>query len=40
MVTQTSTTRAPWTIVEADDKAWARVRALRTVVEAIEGRLR
>jgi polyphosphate:AMP phosphotransferase len=40
MITQTSTTWAPWTIVEADDKAWARVRALRTVVEAVEGRLR
>jgi polyphosphate:AMP phosphotransferase len=40
MITQTSTTWAPWTVVEADDKGWARVRALRTVVEAVEGRLR
>ncbi len=36
MITQTSTTYAPWTIVEADDKSWARVRCLRTLVEAIE----
>jgi len=40
MITQTSTTWAPWTIVEADDKAWARLRTLRAVVEAVEGRLR
>jgi len=39
MITQTSTTYAPWTIVEADDKNWARVRALSTVAEAIEKRL-
>jgi polyphosphate kinase 2 (PPK2 family) len=36
MITQTSTTYAPWTIVEANDKSWARVRCLRTLVEAIE----
>jgi polyphosphate kinase 2 (PPK2 family) len=40
MITQTSTTWAPWTIVEADDKGWARLRTLRAVVEAVEGRLR
>ncbi len=39
MVSQTSTRYAPWTIVEADDKNWARVRCLRTLVEAIERRL-
>ncbi len=39
MVTQTSTSYAPWTIVEADDKNWARIRCLRTLVEAIEKRL-
>jgi polyphosphate kinase 2 (PPK2 family) len=39
MVTQTSTTYAPWTIVEADDKSWARIRCLRTLVEAVEKRL-
>jgi len=36
MITKTSTTFAPWTIVEADDKSWARIRCLRTLVEAIE----
>jgi AMP-polyphosphate phosphotransferase len=39
MITQTSTSHAPWTIVEAEDKGWARVRALRAVIEAMEGRL-
>jgi polyphosphate:AMP phosphotransferase len=39
MITQTSTTYAPWTIVEADDKGWARVRALRAVTEAMERRV-
>lgn len=36
MITQTSTTYAPWTIVEADDKSWARVRCLETLVKAVE----
>jgi polyphosphate kinase 2 (PPK2 family) len=36
MITKTSTTYAPWTIVEANDKGWARIRCLRTLVEAIE----
>ena len=36
MITNTSTTWAPWTIVEANDKLWARAKALRTIVEAIE----
>jgi polyphosphate kinase 2 (PPK2 family) len=39
MITQTSTTYAPWTIVEANDKSWARMRCLKTAVEAIERRL-
>jgi polyphosphate:AMP phosphotransferase len=36
MLQNTSTTYAPWTIVEANDKLWARIRTLRAVVEAIE----
>ncbi|MBI4541441.1 MAG: phosphate--AMP phosphotransferase [Gemmatimonadetes bacterium] len=36
MLQNTSTTYAPWTIVEANDKLWARIRALRTIVEAID----
>jgi polyphosphate:AMP phosphotransferase len=39
MVSQTSTSYAPWTIVEADDKNWARIRCLKTLVEAVERRL-
>jgi polyphosphate kinase 2 (PPK2 family) len=35
-VTATSTTYAPWTIVEAEDKLWARIKALKTITEAIE----
>jgi polyphosphate:AMP phosphotransferase len=36
MVTNTSTTYAPWTILEANDKLWARVKAMRTIAETIE----
>jgi polyphosphate kinase 2 (PPK2 family) len=34
-----STTYAPWTIVEANDKLWARVKAMKTIADAIEGAL-
>lgn len=36
MLQQTSTTYAPWTIVEADCKLHARIKALETVAEALE----
>ncbi len=36
MVNLTSTRRAPWTLVEANDKNFARVKVLRTIVEALE----
>jgi len=36
MITNTSTSYAPWTIVEANDKNWARVKTMRTIAEAIE----
>lgn len=36
MVERTSTDVAPWTLVEANDKRYARVKVLRTLVEAIE----
>jgi polyphosphate kinase 2 (PPK2 family) len=39
MLTKTSTPHAPWTVVEANDKYWARVKVLRTVVEAMSKRL-
>ena len=37
MVNLTSTSRAPWTLVEANDKYYSRVKVLRTIVEALEG---
>ena len=33
---KTSTEIAPWTLVEANDKPWARLKVLRTVVDALE----
>jgi polyphosphate kinase 2 (PPK2 family) len=39
MLRLTSTDRAPWTIVEANDKLHARVKALDTVITAIESAL-
>jgi polyphosphate kinase 2 (PPK2 family) len=39
MLRQTSTTHAPWTVVEANDKLWARVKVVETVIKAIEARL-
>lgn len=40
MLIRTSTTYAPWILVEADCKYYARIKVLRTVVEAIEKRLK
>jgi polyphosphate kinase 2 (PPK2 family) len=40
MITQTSTSYAPWTVVEAEDKSWARVRGARVLAEAMAERLR
>lgn len=36
MVDRTSTEIAPWTLVEANDKRWARVKVLKTINEALE----
>jgi polyphosphate kinase 2 (PPK2 family) len=35
MLLKTSTLTAPWTIVEATDRLWARVKVLRTVVDRL-----
>jgi polyphosphate:AMP phosphotransferase len=35
MVERTSTHHAPWTLVEADDKGYARIKVLRTVCERL-----
>ena len=39
MLERTSTRTCPWTIVEGNNKYYARVKAVRTVCEAIEQRL-
>jgi polyphosphate kinase 2 (PPK2 family) len=39
MLLKTSTLTAPWTIIEGNDKYWARVRVLRTMVEALNREL-
>jgi polyphosphate:AMP phosphotransferase len=39
MVDRTSTSIAPWTLVEANDKRFARVKVLRTVCAALEAAL-
>ena len=36
MIGQTSTEYAPWTLVEGNDKRFARVKVLRTVCERME----
>jgi polyphosphate kinase 2 (PPK2 family) len=40
MLLHTSTPYAPWTAVEAEDKHYARVKVLNTVVDAVENRLK
>lgn len=40
MLMRTSTDYAPWVVVEGNDKYYARIKVLRTVVEAIEVRLK
>ena len=37
MVARTSTERSPWTLIEANDKRFARVKVLRTLNDALEG---
>ncbi|HEX3076065.1 MAG TPA: polyphosphate:AMP phosphotransferase [Lachnospiraceae bacterium] len=39
MLIKTSTTYAPWSVVEANSKMYARIKILETVVNAIENRL-
>lgn len=40
MLERTSTTNAPWVVVEATDKRWATVELFERVVQAMEKRLR
>jgi polyphosphate kinase 2 (PPK2 family) len=39
MLLKTSTHTSPWTVVEANDKLYARIKVLRTVVEKLEREL-
>ena len=39
MVEKTSTKHAKWTLVEANDKQWARIKILKTVCATIEAAL-
>ncbi|HWH48854.1 MAG TPA: polyphosphate:AMP phosphotransferase [Burkholderiales bacterium] len=40
MVDRTSTAVAPWTLVEANDKRYARIKVLKTICERLESALR
>jgi hypothetical protein len=37
---KTSTTHAPWTLLEAEDRRWSEVKAFTTIIDAIESRLK
>ena len=39
MVDRTSTSPAPWTLVEANNKYYARLKVLKTICEALEAAL-
>jgi polyphosphate kinase 2 (PPK2 family) len=40
MVAHTSTTIAPWTLIEGNDKNFARIKVLRTLAARLDGRLK
>ncbi len=40
MLRETSPEIAPWVVVEGNDKLWARVKVLKSVVERLEGEAR
>ena len=40
MVDRTSTEIAPWTLVEAEDKYYSRIKILRTIGERLEQTLK
>ena len=39
MVARTSTQVAPWTLVEGNDKMYARIKVLKTLADSLEARL-
>lgn len=40
MLRKTSTNKAPWTVVESNSKYYARIKTLKTLIQAIETRLK
>jgi polyphosphate kinase 2 (PPK2 family) len=40
MVDRTSTEIAPWTLVEAEDKRFARIKVLRTIADRLDDALK
>ncbi|MFM8647658.1 MAG: hypothetical protein ACKOB7_07780 [Methylocystis sp.] len=36
MIDRTGFNHAPWTLVEANDKKYARIKVLKTIVERLE----
>lgn len=40
MLLKTSTTYAPWNVIEANSKYYARLRVIETIIDAIENRLK
>jgi polyphosphate kinase 2 (PPK2 family) len=40
MIERTGTERAPWTMVEAEDKNYARIKVLKTLCEAVEAAIK
>lgn len=40
MLVRTSTTYAPWIVVEGNDKRYARIKVLKTVVNALEAKIK
>lgn len=39
MIEKTSTKAAPWTIIEGNDKKYARIKAMKTIIDKIEEKL-
>ena len=39
MIEKTSTKAAPWTIIEGNDKKYARIKAMKTIIEKIEEKM-
>ena len=39
MLKKTNTTYAPWHVLESNDKKYARIKALKIVIEEIEKRI-